>query len=70
VLISAPELISIAEDAYIILACSSVAEPAEWQSEDVWRNQQDKSQAEAESDVETMSRDTSAGRKLMTLRME
>ena len=59
-----------AEDADIIVWLSSVAERPEWQSGAVWCNQQDKSQAEAESDVETIRTDKSAGNGLAILRIE
>jgi hypothetical protein len=58
------------EDADIAFWLPSVAELPEWQSVGAWRNQQDNSQAEAESDVETIATDTSARRKPMTLRIE
>jgi hypothetical protein len=61
------ELMSMSGDMDMAAVSGVVAELTVWQSECAWCNQQDKSQAEAETEVETIRSERSAANKLVSL---
>jgi hypothetical protein len=64
------ELMFMSGDMDMAISSGVVVELTVWQSEWAWCNQQDKSQAEAETEVEIIRSDSSAANKLVSPHIE